>query len=160
MAEQSKSTMNMVGIGFGALFGGILAAGRLHEYETIHRSLVLEDLYVFYTMAAAIAVATPLLWLLERRHARTALAGPLKLSRSMPERNHVVGGVLFGTGWAIAGTCPAPALVMVSSGAWLGLVAIAGIFLGLYLREIQTREPVPAGEGKRRGIPQVAHFGK
>lgn len=160
MAKQTESTMNIIGLGFGALFGGILAAGRLHEYETIHSAFVFEDLYMFFTMATAVAVAAPLLWLLERRRVRTALAGPLKLSRSMPERNHVVGGVLFGTGFAIAGTCPAPALVMVSSGAWLGLVAVAGVFLGLYLREIQTRKPAPAGSGIRRGIPAVANFGK
>lgn len=160
MVEGQKSTMNLVGIGFGALFGGALAAGRLHEYQTIHESLVLENLYVYFTMASAIAVAMPLLWLLERRRTRTALAGPLKLTQSKPEKNHVVGGMLFGTGFAIAGTCPAPALVMVSSGAWLGLVATAGIFLGLYLREVQTREPAEVGDRKRRGIPAVANFGK
>lgn len=141
MVGDTTTKMNWVGLGFGALFGGLLAGGRLHEYETIHKSLVFEDLYVFFTMAAAVAVATPLLWLMERGGVKTALAGPLTLSRSKPERHHVVGGVLFGTGWAIAGTCPAPALVMVSSGAWLGLVAVAGIFFGLFLRERQTRDP-------------------
>lgn len=142
MANVNNSRMYAVGLIFGALFGGLLAGGLLHEYDTIHKTLVLEDLYVFKVMALAIGTAAPLLWLLERRRANTALAGPLKLTRSKPQRNHVVGGVIFGTGWALAGTCPAPALVMVSSGAMLGLIAIAGIFVGLYIREAQTRRTV------------------
>ena len=27
---------NIIGLAFGAMFGGVLAAGSLHEYDTIH----------------------------------------------------------------------------------------------------------------------------
>jgi hypothetical protein len=36
--------------------------------------------------------------------------------------------------------------VMISSGAWLGLVALPGIFLGLYLREREARRQVERGQ--------------
>ncbi len=163
VTDQPKTnarSMNVTGLIAGSLFGGLLAGGLLHEYDTIHNTLVLEDLYVFFVMGSAIAIAAPLLWFLEHRHTTTLMAGLLQLSRSKPERHHVVGGVLFGTGWALAGTCPAPALVMLSSGAWLALVAIAGIFLGLYIREIQTRGPLAPGDGERANRPAVAEFGR
>lgn len=160
MATATDRSMNVTGLVAGSLFGGLLAGGLLHEYDTIHNTLVLEDLYVFFVMGSAIAIAAPLLWFLERRHTKTVLAGLLQTSRSKPERHHVVGGVLFGVGWALAGTCPAPALVMLSSGAWLALVAIAGIFLGLYIREIQTRVPLTPGDGEESSQPVVADFGK
>lgn len=160
-AARTESTMNMVGLVFGMAFGGLLAGGLLHEYSTIHDTLMLRNPYVFLVMGSAIAVAAPLLWFLENRHANTALAGALKLSQSKPERHHITGGMMFGAGWAIAGTCPAPALVMFSSGAWLGLIAIAGIFIGLYIREAQNRAPAAAGDGEHRTIvPNVARFGK
>ena len=70
-------------------------------------------------------------------------------SPARPEPRHLKGGAIFGLGWAIAGTCPAPALVMISSGAALGLVAIAGIFLGLHLRERQVvRQLVDVADGR------------
>ncbi len=156
----TNRSMNVVGLVAGSLFGGLLAGGLLHEYDTIHSTLVLEDLYVFFVMGSAIAIAAPLLWFLERRPTTTLMTGLLQLSRSRPERHHVVGGVLFGTGWAIAGTCPAPALVMASSGAWLALVAIAGIFVGLYIREVQTRVPAAGDGDDRSDQPVVADFGK
>lgn len=143
------ANLNLVGFLSGVAFGGLLAAARLHEYDTIHAMLRLDEPDVFLLMGSAIVVSAPLLWLLERRGVITPLGGRLRLSRSRPERHHLVGGALFGVGWAIAGTCPAPALVMVSSGAMLGLVAIAGLFLGMYLRERQVRT-VAAGDGEHR----------
>ncbi len=142
--------MNLLGLLFGVLFGGVLAASELHEYDTIHAMLRLEELDVIWFMGSAIAVSLPLLWLFERRGIHTPLGGALQLSRSKPERHHVRGGALFGLGWAIAGTCPAPALVMVSSGALLGLVAIPGIFLGLRLHEWRNAAGVRVGDGEHR----------
>lgn len=144
--------LNVIGLVFGALFGGLLAGAKLHEYDTIHAMLRLDEPDVFLLMASAIGVSAPLLWLLERRGAVTRFGGRIMLSRSMPQKHHVQGGALFGLGWAIAGTCPAPALVMISSGAWLGLVAIAGIFFGLHLRERQVMTELTVGDGEHREV--------
>lgn len=145
------SRMNLVGLLFGTAFGGLLAGANLHEYDTIHAMLRLDEPDVFLLMASAIAVSAPVLWWLEQRGTNTPLGGQLELSRSMPERHHIKGGALFGMGWAIAGTCPAPALVMVSSGAMVGLVAMAGIFIGLRLSQ---RDPAaePQGDGEHREL--------
>lgn len=145
--------LNLIGLTFGMMFGGVLAASNLHEYDTIHAMLKLAEPDVFLFMASAIAVSAPLLWMLERRGLNTPFGGELKLSRSMPEAHHLKGGALFGIGWAIAGTCPAPALVMVSSGAILGLVALPGIFLGLHLRERQVMHDLHVGDGEHRLEP-------
>lgn len=144
-------SMNMVGLLFGALFGGLLAGAQLHEYDTIHAMLRLDEPDMFLIMGSAILVSAPLLYTLERRRMRSVFGGDVSLSRSRPQRHHYQGGALFGVGWAIAGTCPAPALVMVSSGAMLGLVAIPGIFLGLHLNE-RFGERSPDGDGEHREI--------
>ncbi len=148
--------MNVIGLVFGAMFGGVLAASNLHEYDTIHNMLALDELDVFWFMGSAIAVSAPTLWFLEKRKIDTTFGGELKLSRSKPEPHHIKGGALFGLGWAVAGTCPAPALVMVSSGAWLGLIAIPGIFLGLYLRERETTADDHVGDGEHRELVKAS----
>jgi uncharacterized membrane protein YedE/YeeE len=65
----------------------------------------------------------------------------------------VVGGALFGIGWAVSGTCPAPALVMLASGAGLAIVTIVGLFVGLNLRDAQVRRGntvAAASDGEHR----------
>lgn len=149
-----KNRLSVIGGLFGAGFGFVLGAARLHEYDTIHKTLRLAEPDVFLLMGAAIATSLPLLWWLERRESGTALGGPLALSRSKPHRHHLVGGALFGAGWAIAGTCPAPALVMLSSGAWLAPFVIAGLFIGLHLRDRHTSQTV-IGDGEHRQLTSV-----
>ena len=148
-----KNPMNLIGGLFGAGFGFVLAAAQLNEYDTIHKTLRFAEWDVFLLMGLAIGVSLPLLWILEKRGTNTLFAGRLSLSRSRIERHHIVGGALFGTGWAVAGTCPAPALAMISSGAMYGTIAVTGLFIGLWLRDRQVERasvPVTEGDGEHR----------
>lgn len=144
---------NVVGLVFGACFGALLAAANLHEYDTIHAMLGFDELDVYGLMASTVFVAGGLLWWFERREVGTVFNGKLFLQRSKPKRHHVTGGALFGIGWAIAGTCPAPALVMISSGASFGLVALSGIFVGIYLRDRKSPQS-EYGDGEHHMMPE------
>lgn len=151
-----KNPMNVVGGLFGAGFGFVLAASQLHEYDTIHKTLRLEELDVFLLMGLAIGTSLPLLWLLDRKGTKTIFGGRLQLSRSKVERQHVVGGALFGVGWSLAGTCPAPALVMLSSGALYGSIAVAGLFIGLHAHDVRRISGSrPEGDGEHRVLVDV-----
>ena len=55
--------------------------------------------------------------------------------RTTPVRPaHVVGGLIFGVGWAIAGTCPGPAAAQIGQGHLAGVFTSAGIFAGVWLQ--------------------------
>ena len=58
--------LNLIGLLFGMAFGGLLAGANLHEYDTIHSMLRLDEPDVFLLMASAIAVSAPALWWLEK----------------------------------------------------------------------------------------------
>ena len=45
-------------------------------------------------------------------------------------RGNVVGGILFGIGWSIAGMCPGPILVNIGEGKIYALAALAGALVG------------------------------
>ena len=64
---------NIIGLAFGAMFGGVLAAGSLHEYDTIHNMLKLDEFYVFGFMGSAIFIATIGLGILESRNTKQGL---------------------------------------------------------------------------------------
>ena len=150
-AGRSPRAKNLIGLVFGIGFGFVLAAARLHEYDTIHAMLRLDEFDVFGLMALAIGVSLPALWWMERQNAKTLFGGTISLTRSRPQSHHIRGGVLFGTGWAVAGTCPAPALAMLGSGAMMGFLAIAGIFGGIALadfRAVRLGTTIDLGDGE------------
>ena len=119
----------------GGAFGFLISAASLSEYEVIHDMLRLKEIDVFLLMASAIGTAAPLLWLMQRRRWATLFGGELAIIRAPITRSTVYGAAVFGSGWAIAGTCPVPALAMTASGAGLGLAVAAGLFGGIALRD-------------------------
>ena len=132
--------MNRAALLVGAAFGFLVTAARLSDYQVIHDMLRLREPDVFLLMASAIAVAAPFLVILERRRWRTPFGGQLKVQRQPIARRNVLGAAVFGSGWAIAGTCPVPAIAMVAGGSGLGLAVTAGLFGGIALRDAIDRK--------------------
>ena len=50
-----------------------------------------------------------------------------------PERRHIAGSVLFGTGWAVADVCPGPIAAQLGQGVPWALATTAGLVLGIWL---------------------------
>lgn len=49
------------------------------------------------------------------------------------DRGLIVGSVLFGMGWALAGFCPGPSLASLSFGGWQSFVFLGAMILGMWL---------------------------
>jgi hypothetical protein len=98
--------------------------------------LLLQYWAPWLVFASAMVTAMPVLWLLERRRWSTPLGGPLKLTRWSIDRNRVLGGMVFGVGWAITCACPGTVSTMVAAGSLMGLVTLAGVVAGIFLRDI------------------------
>lgn len=142
---------------FGAMFGFLFCAAGFNQYNVIHGMLLLQNIAPYLTMASAVAVAMPALWLLERRGWHTPLGGALVLRRWSVQRKHVYGGAVFGTGWAITGACPGTVFGTLGSGCLLGFVLVAGIFAGIALRDsIAERAIAPHTEQAAERVPVQA----
>ena len=90
-------------------------------------------------MAGAIAVGLPAFALAKRRR-RSLLGEPMSLpATSSVDRRLVVGGLLFGAGWGLAGFCPGPALVALGMGAAKGGVFVAAMLAGMGVFELLER---------------------
>jgi uncharacterized membrane protein YedE/YeeE len=121
----------------GAAFGFLISWGQFADPDRIRDMLLLKDPYLYLMMFSAIAVAGAGTWLLKRRNARALLTGePLTLDRARPERRHFVGAAIFGLGWAITDSCPAPIAAQLAQGVLWSVCTIAGVAIGvvLYLR--------------------------
>ena len=47
----------------------------------------------------------------------------------------VVGSILFGAGWAMAGLCPGPALVALGSGNQEAIIFVVAMLVGMYIHD-------------------------
>lgn len=129
-------------IAVGIAFGFLLTGSGFGNYTTIHQALMLRSWYLFAVFGSAVAAAAAGLALL-RRAGTTRYGGPLRLPHGPARRRHVYGAAIFGAGFALTGTCPGGAVAMVATGGLGGLLVLAGLISGMWLRGATAR---PAGD--------------
>jgi uncharacterized protein len=114
----------ILGLITGLAFGFLLQKGRVLRYEKQVGAMLFKDMTIFKFMLSAIIVGMFGILLL-------ADMGIITLShKAMNVGGLVVGGALFGIGWAIMGFCPGTAMGAIGEGRWHAIFALLGMILG------------------------------
>jgi uncharacterized membrane protein YedE/YeeE len=145
--------------GIGVVFGATLCWSRMSDPDVIRGALLLEQSYLFFFFASAVVVAAVGTGLLRRFAPHALLADtPLVFSRQRPARRHVVGSVLFGVGWAVAGACPGPIATQIGQGIPWAAFTLVGLLAGVhvFLRSAGEGETEPAVD--RDPSPAPSHI--
>ncbi|MFH0131847.1 DUF6691 family protein [Variovorax sp. VaC1] len=89
-----------------------------------------------FVMAGAIAVGM-VAFMVARRRTVSFLGAEMRLpSARHIDRRLIVGSLLFGVGWGIAGFCPGPGLVALGMGETKALVFVAAMLAGMVIFEL------------------------
>jgi hypothetical protein len=146
-----------LGLLFGICFGFLLQKGGVTDYNVIEGQLLLTDFTVVKVMLSAVIVGMIGFHILKhfgfvRSHAAEGTLGA-----------NVIGGLIFGVGFALLGYCPGTVAGAVGTGAldalaggMLGMVVGAGIFAEAYpkLRDtVLQKGPFPAVT-----VPEFLHL--
>ncbi|MCB9727710.1 MAG: YeeE/YedE family protein [Deltaproteobacteria bacterium] len=123
-------------LGFGLLFGFLLSRVGATDFDTIASMFLLTDLHLFGVMGLAMVVAGLGMAWFRARQVRSAVGLPMTLERKPMKPGLIVGGLIFGAGWALTGTCPGTALAQLGEGKLTALATIAGILAGTALYRV------------------------
>ena len=131
----------------GLIFGiGLIVAGMANPAKVLG-FLDLAGMWdpsLALVMAGAIAVGS-LAFQLAKRRTLSLLGLSLQLPDARQiDRSLIVGSVVFGIGWGLAGICPGPGLVLLGSGEFLGIVFVIAMLLGMGAFELLERDAMRA----------------
>ncbi len=130
----------------GLIFGiGLIVAGMANPAKVLG-FLDLAGLWdpsLALVMGGAIAVGS-VAFAIAKRKTKSFLGLPIQLPTiSQIDRRLIVGSLLFGMGWGLAGICPGPGLVLLGSGEFQGLVFVIAMLAGMGVFEILERQSSP-----------------
>lgn len=118
------STAQILGLVTGIAFGFLLQKGRVLRFDKQIGALLFKDMTILKFMLSAILVGMVGILILKG-------AGIIKLShKPMNLGALLIGGALFGGGWAIMGFCPGTSVGALGEGRWHAIFAIAGMLVG------------------------------
>lgn len=121
------STDQWLGLITGVLFGFLLQKGRVLRFDKQVGAMLLKDMTIFKFMLSAILVGMVGVTLLTE-------AGVLTSGhKSMNLGAVVLGGALFGAGWAVMGFCPGTSIGALGEGRWHAVFAASGMVAGAAL---------------------------
>ena len=94
-----------------------------------------------FVMGAAVAVAAPAFWWVQERQ-RTLTGEPAHLPGTRGiDRRLVLGALIFGVGWGLAGICPGPGLVAGALGSAPALMFVLAMLTGMLAWRAAARPP-------------------
>ncbi len=114
----------VLGLLTGLLFGILLQQGRVMRFEKQVGALLLQDMTIFKFMISAIIVGSIGINLLVSMEVVSFGIKATNLGAN------IIGGLIFGAGWAIIGYCPGTSVGAVGEGRWHAIFPILGMLVG------------------------------
>lgn len=127
---------------FAFIFGGLFSIGLMFSGMSNPQKVIdfLDiwgqwDASLAFVMIGAIAVAfVPFQKAVRSSTAQTVFNEPIRLeNKQNVDANLVVGSLIFGIGWGIAGICPAPSLTLIGLGHYQALYFVISMFAGVWI---------------------------
>lgn len=117
----------------GVLFGVIAIKSEIVSWYRIQEMFRFQSFHMYGVIASAVVVAALSLWLLRRFGVRSLEGEAITLipkERGVPR--YLLGGSVFGLGWAATGACPGPILALIGSGFGGFVAVLASAVLGTW----------------------------
>jgi uncharacterized membrane protein YedE/YeeE len=118
----------LIGVYLGILF----AKSEVARWERIHDMFLFREAHMYLIISVAIIVAMLSMFLIKRFGVTTVAGQPIKYKPKPYHTGVILGGMMFGAGWAITGACPGPIYAQIGAGEWMAVLTLAGAMLGMF----------------------------
>jgi uncharacterized membrane protein YedE/YeeE len=124
---------NLTCLAIGVYFGIVLLKSEVASWFRIQEMFHFGALHMYGIIGIGVAMGALTVWVVQTRHLR-ALGGEAIEFRAKPAeyRAQLLGGIVFGCGWALTGACPGPMYALVGAGYLPMLVVLLSAVAGTY----------------------------
>ncbi|WP_306643804.1 YeeE/YedE family protein [Sanyastnella coralliicola] len=115
----------------GIFFGIILTKGQIVSWYRIYEMFQFDNFHMYGVIGSAVVLGAIFVAISKKRNAKAMNGEPFQLI-TYPKgwKRYLIGGTIFGLGWAMTGACPGPLFILIGNGYMTVFLAIAGAILG------------------------------
>ena len=119
---------------YGIIFAIILIKVEAVSWFRIQEMFLFESFHMYGVLLSGIGVALIGVQLTKRINQTKSEQDKISLTKK-PFRlaANIIGGTLFGIGWAITGACPGPIYALIGNGVFPAILILLGALAGAYL---------------------------
>ena len=123
----------------GIFFGIILVKSQVVSWYRIQEMFRLQAFHMYGVLCTAIGVGLLSMWVIRRFKVKTWMGQNVVIPKKELHKGNILGGLIFGLGWALTGACPGPLFAQIGSGFLIVIVtffsALAGTWTYGFFRE-------------------------
>jgi uncharacterized protein len=118
----------------GIVFGIILVKSEAASWYRIQEMFRFQSFQMYGIIGTAVVLGAIAVYVIKKNHLKD-IQGQLIMFHNKDKRwpKYIIGGTIFGLGWALAGACPGPMFVNLGYGYYTMILVILGALLGTYV---------------------------
>lgn len=118
----------------GVVFGIVLTKSEAVSWYRIYEMFHFQSFHMFGIIMTAVVFGVIGVQLIKRNNIKDITGQPIVIpDKEKGFAGYVVGGILFGLGWGLVGTCPGPIYILIGAGFWSIGVVLLGALAGTYI---------------------------
>ncbi len=117
----------------GILFGIVLVKSEAVSWYRIFEMFKFQSFHMYGIIGSAVGLGIIFLWIFKKYDISSIEGDKIIIPKKKQSIiRYLLGGTLFGLGWALAGACPGPMFILIGTGAFSVLLLIAAALLGTF----------------------------
>ena len=118
----------------GIFFGIVLTKSQAVSWYRIFEMFRFESFHMYGIIGSAVVTGLILLQLSKKMNLKTTEGNPINLpEKEKKYKSALLGGTIFGLGWALAGACPGPMFILFGAGYYSISIIILSSILGTFV---------------------------
>lgn len=118
----------------GIFFGIVLVKSEAVSWYRIYEMFRFQSFHMYGIIGTAIASGILFLQISKKGYIKSIKG----VNIFVPKKEnglirYIVGGIIFGFGWALIGACPGPMYILLGAGVWSMIIVIAAAILGTFI---------------------------
>ncbi len=118
----------------GVLFGVIMTKSEAVSWFRIQEMFRFESFHMYGIIGTAVIFGLMLTSMLKYKKVKNLEGNQIEFKpKNKSFARYLIGGTIFGLGWAMTGACPGPMFTLVGHGVWSILIVIFSAVVGTYI---------------------------
>ena len=117
----------------GMAFGIVLIKSQVVSWFRIQEMFRLESFHMYGIIGSAIVVGMVSVLILKKMRVKTVGGEAITIMEKKFHWGNVIGGLIFGLGWAITGACPGPLFAQIGGGFMVVVVTLLSAIAGTWV---------------------------
>lgn len=116
----------------GTLFGIILTKAQVISWYKIYEMFQFGSIHLYGVIGSAVMVGAISIAIIKKKNIKNTLGESIQIEDKKFHKGGIIGGTLFGMGWAMIGICPGTLYALIGHGFLIMAVVLLSVLAGTW----------------------------